>query len=1211
MKLLRLTLCNLASIAQKTDIFFDQEPLKSAGLIAITGRTGAGKSTLLDALCLALFNEIPRLKHSQTSKLIKLADEYTDDAISGKDTRQILRRGAAFAFAEVEFIGLDHQQYISRWEVKRYRNQAKGKLKSVERSIIRVADQALLADKVTACHQLIVQLIGLDFTQFTRAVLLAQSEVGAFLKAKDQERADLLEYLTDSKLFSEISRLSYEKTAHYKAIYEQQQLVGNGITILDDEQRQILEQQQQQLKQQLKHTKSQLHEQQHCYERYQRYQQIQHELDQQYALYQQHDQKGDMIQQQNNRLKRLQTFLSIQPHLQQLQNSILKLNEKQDTLNQIKHHLVEIEQQYQQVKQQLQQQKDSYYTAQQHYQDLVPYVEEALELYKKITFLHEVYQKQSNKIQQIKSEQRPLIVQKQQLQQQLYNSNQTLQEIQQALDQSLNLAEFDSEPKAISEKLNHIQQLYQQIMLGLPKTGQYRFEQLPEYWQTLQQEYQYYVNQYGDIATLQQKQLQYEKQEMVLQTQLALCELALNSATQYQTKQKQQQQCKIQHQRLTASIEKQRQQEQLAQQQYQHTEQQVEQLTQFIQEQQLLSSKHVKQLRQLLKTNQPCMVCGSTHHPYHNASFQQDLLSLQHAQLTTAKERRDTCLQTWQKEQHRSIELQQQMQLLQTQQQELTTELSQLQHRLQQDLKSLTCFQTSINIQDIELICFKLTQYQQQCQQEKQQLQQQQQQKEHLEHFQHLETCYQQQKLVQDHYQELLRYIQNITKSFDLVQQGIWQRDPIAQSEQLSTQLNIRQSQLKAFQQQQMILEDVQQQLDKVEQQFQLKQHLLQQLEQEQDHTVQQGKHYRQSMLAIMQQHHAIDKTGKPIQQADSWKKYLEQSVQEHQQTYQVTEHQYHQLEQDYHAQQRQVDQQHTEYTLLDQQRQQHQQHIDTWLKTHLDFTQSDLDLYLHQDVLAEIQHLQQQCDQYQQQKGQLEGKIATLEQQLKRETIDPSDDITSLKQALVQLQTTLEQYEQEYQQCAVQLTQDQQQRERFAHHQQLIQRCYDDYYRWYKISSLIGHHKGETFQKVAQEYHLDILVEYANLQLNQLAPRYELQRIPHSLSLAIKDHDMNDEVRAVLSLSGGESFLVALALALAIAQMASGSMKLDTLFIDEGFGTLDQDSLQLVMNTLDRLQSQGRRVIIISHIQEIHEQIPVKIRVERIGEGKSQVLVQ
>jgi exonuclease SbcC len=172
------------------------------------------------------------------------------------------------------------------------------------------------------------------------------------------------------------------------------------------------------------------------------------------------------------------------------------------------------------------------------------------------------------------------------------------------------------------------------------------------------------------------------------------------------------------------------------------------------------------------------------------------------------------------------------------------------------------------------------------------------------------------------------------------------------------------------------------------------------------------------------------------------------------------------------------------------------------------------------------------------------------------------------------------------------------------------IQQIQQQEHRWNKISSLIGDSKGKDFRDLAQQYNLDILLEYANQQLAMLSQRYTLKRLENSLSLAIIDHDMDGETRSVASLSGGESFLTALAISLAIANMASGSMKIESLFIDEGFGTLDASSLHMVMNALDQLQSQGRKVVLISHIQEMHERIPVQIQVQPIGSGSSRIEV-
>ncbi len=152
---------------------------------------------------------------------------------------------------------------------------------------------------------------------------------------------------------------------------------------------------------------------------------------------------------------------------------------------------------------------------------------------------------------------------------------------------------------------------------------------------------------------------------------------------------------------------------------------------------------------------------------------------------------------------------------------------------------------------------------------------------------------------------------------------------------------------------------------------------------------------------------------------------------------------------------------------------------------------------------------------------------------------------------------------------------------------------AYEEWQRWARLESLIGSASGDKFRKLAQAYNLDLLVHHANVQLRQLVRRYRLKRGGSMLGLLVMDTEMGDELRSVHSLSGGETFLVSLALALGLASMASSTLKIESLFIDEGFGSLDPESLQLAMDALDGLQAQGRKVAVISHVQEMHERIP------------------
>lgn len=159
---------------------------------------------------------------------------------------------------------------------------------------------------------------------------------------------------------------------------------------------------------------------------------------------------------------------------------------------------------------------------------------------------------------------------------------------------------------------------------------------------------------------------------------------------------------------------------------------------------------------------------------------------------------------------------------------------------------------------------------------------------------------------------------------------------------------------------------------------------------------------------------------------------------------------------------------------------------------------------------------------------------------------------------------------------------------------------------RWAKLNELAGSADGAKFRRIAQGYTLDILLNYANVQLRELTRRYRLERVPETLALQVIDRDMCDEVRTVHSLSGGESFLVSLALALGLSSLSSNRMRVESLFIDEGFGSLDAETLRVAMDALESLRTQGRKIGVISHVQEMTERIPVRVQVSRVGNGKA-----
>ncbi|MBU1668032.1 AAA family ATPase [bacterium] len=165
----------------------------------------------------------------------------------------------------------------------------------------------------------------------------------------------------------------------------------------------------------------------------------------------------------------------------------------------------------------------------------------------------------------------------------------------------------------------------------------------------------------------------------------------------------------------------------------------------------------------------------------------------------------------------------------------------------------------------------------------------------------------------------------------------------------------------------------------------------------------------------------------------------------------------------------------------------------------------------------------------------------------------------------------------------------------------------------WVKLNEMIGSSGGDKFAKFAQGITLDQLIYLANQHLKILSPRYELQRSLDTgklLEIEVIDGFQGDVVRPVSTLSGGESFIVSLSLALGLSALASQKIAIDSLFLDEGFGTLDNDSLEMALNALNTLQSSGKMVGVISHVEALKERIGLQIKVVPRGDGTSLVEV-
>jgi exonuclease SbcC len=193
-------------------------------------------------------------------------------------------------------------------------------------------------------------------------------------------------------------------------------------------------------------------------------------------------------------------------------------------------------------------------------------------------------------------------------------------------------------------------------------------------------------------------------------------------------------------------------------------------------------------------------------------------------------------------------------------------------------------------------------------------------------------------------------------------------------------------------------------------------------------------------------------------------------------------------------------------------------------------------------------------------------------------------------------------------------LSGDTEQRARQAAFTAQIEAAHRDYVRWDKLRGLIGSADGSLFARFAQGLTLERLTILANRHLVQLNRRYSIRRAADGeagdLELEIVDHDQADAARPMRSLSGGESFLVSLALALGLSELASGLTSIESLFIDEGFGSLDADTLEIAMSALENLQAGGKTIGVISHVPAMQERIAAQINVTKETGGCSRVRI-
>lgn len=1225
MKILRLEVCNLASLAANPEhphvVDFTISPLKDAGLLAITGSTGAGKSTLLDAMCLALFNEVPRLRTAHLGQDGRLSD--AKDQLSFGDKRTVLSRGAVEGFARVEFQGLDGGRYRAEWRVKRAYLKADGALQAVERSLRDLDHNVVLASKTKDCAERIEQLIGMNFDQFTRAVLLAQSEFSTFLKANDSERAALLECLTDSGIYTELGKLAFQKAKTAREAKQQLEAQHGLVTPLSLEARQQLEQQLSQhaqtcstLTQQLE----QLNQQQRWYQQQAELTtQRDHARDTQSAA----DASWQAAAPQRQRLEQRQALTAVR-------HDYVKAKSLQTEIANLKLRLSATQQQLEQAEQTLKQAEYSQKQAEQAEQawqaqrnQLKPIVAKAER--DSIQLQHEQQEQlvQKQQFEQAQHTQKQQIAQQNTQQQQLVQQQQTQQQLAQQLIESqswqcldgLSLATLLDALHSASIQHDSYQQQQQQCVALQPEQ-QATQQQVDHAQHCLQQ----HISQYADDPVLRQRLLDLAEQTTKLPADIQQLQQLQHGQQQSQqfeqqiaTQQAKYQQLQQQHaeqQQHVIQLERDTEHSRIAQQTQ----------SQHLQRQRMIQQHSVVELRTTLQPMQPCPVCGSHEHPYAGDLVDSAALSLAEQLLEDNEQQLQALTEQCQHKQQQLTQQQlalrlteQQISLTQQLEQDLSAQRLAQQQMLLPQQQQLSATYSLTQLADLDQLLVQ----QQHCivQLEQQHAQIFKWQDERLQLRTQVEQAKQQLEQVSTQTSQLLQTLQQTEQQYVRATQQFlpalppelqqtWQQAAAAPTglttlaEQWQHSLQQRRQQLEAQHAGSLQLAKTQQQLD-------AQQPFIQQQQQQLEQQRRQLQQRQSSIEQLQQQIQQVLPVG--LSNVPAWQQQLEQQSHQYQQQQQLAEQALRQAQQQQQLLQRELALQQQALNQQKQERDACTARVLACRERYLPAASNDVLAELMAISDAELQQMQQQLQQQQRALDQATVRLEQLQQQMAiHQQQQPTANQIQILTDIQQQHTALQQAQEQRATSLHLLREDDARRKRDQVLAQQIAQAEIEHQRWAKLAAPIGCATGATFRKIAQGYQLDSLLFYANQQLQLFSPRYQLQRAPNSLGLLVVDADLANERRAVHSLSGGESFLVSLALALALAQMASGQMQIESLFIDEGFGSLDPESLQVVMDALDQLQGQGRKVAVITHVQEMQERIPVQIRVERRGSGCS-----
>ena len=1228
MKILAIKGENIASLAGPFEVRFDQPPLSNTGLFAITGNTGAGKTSLLDALCLALFDNTPRLARSR-------GDKRDRDGLSTSDPRNLLTTGSAAGFAEVRFVGADKTAWRARWSVRRARNRSDGRLQAQQLDLYEGATGKLISSgrKRDTLHR-IEQCLGLDFQQFQRSVLLPQGDFAQFLKANESERAELLEQITGTGIYSRVSVLAHEKARECSDRLAAEKARLALEMPLEESERDALLQRREKQNEELEQRQQQLNE-----------------LDQQLAWYRDRrdvNEKISTLQEERRsamtavaalkpRRQKLAAVKSAQPlrseydRLQMLQKSIRQLEQDKTALLQNKN---ELDQKIDRLKQQVDTAEADYEAARAARLKAGPELAQALHMDEQLEQLKAQGKQKNRELLEREKE----LEKKEKEHESVISDLKTYRVEVTELDRYFRAHEYLEKIAADHARVEHMLQRYGDAQTRLATTES-RLKALAARKIKLDSEQSAISEQYerlretlqaeeAGLEALLEKSRQHdlkdlraarEKWQQKLDRLQALGSVLDETAKLKERSAELRSRLKAIDEALTeAENEQQRIQENLNRAEAARTES-----SSALRLAMLASKEDAKTLRAQLVPGQPCAVCGSEEHPWVTHSPALDgLLSKQQKRHEELEKEEAKWLEAGikinslieQKTAERAKtreELTRAGELLENLNRKweasseagIAGELSDENSReaLLQSLEQTRSSLANVTDKEKQALVFidEIRQAEKSAADLRTKLRNQE---------RRLDQMSVQQKEIEAEQKPLMQEKQRCEKELPELKAelgGFF--DPAMLMGNISGLMDKTRSEVALLNKKKQRWEALKQQISESDNKLKViqveREHSRKALEKLQAERDQGDEGYQEMLdqrLALFGGQ-AVPQVRRKLEEAETRaKKARDQALDVSQQAMQEA----HRLD-----------------ALIGEKRLSRQKFtedmaaIEARLRENaesrkLGFSELVDLLAPGEDWMVAEQSAIEKVDAL---ASETEVRLREWREQL-RQHMDrgvPEKQEKQLQQELEQLQQELENMRNNIAELDVLVKQDDLRREQLEKQNRNLLELQNQAELWQKMKAVIGSADGSRFRNFAQSVTLDSLVSYANTHLRELARRYRIERIAGSdLGIEVVDTEMGDERRSVYSLSGGESFLVSLALALGLASLSAVRTPVESLFIDEGFGSLDSRTLDTALAALDTLQAQGRKIGVISHVNALVERIGVQVKVTAAAAGHSKITV-